>query len=180
MPITSHAAERSRPDPPVIAWLCRRDFERARAAPGFSDWRNHREFFEERDALYLGYGFAGVTARLQRVPFDAFERWTRLTGTALEIDGLDEFAAHWSWRATHVDAPVIGRFGAPGDPERNAIAVAGAQCVCVRREVYVRWRDEFARSALLPAPNLDVYAAHVVDCCIPCRPRARRATVNSA
>ncbi len=161
----SSSANFRRNFPLAIGWLPQRDFARARATPGFSGWANHREFSLERDALFLGYGAAGVTARLQRVSFSAFQRWARLTGAPINLDGLDEFAGHWLWRASHPDAPVIGRFGAPGDPERNAVDAAGAQCVIVRPEVYVRWRDDYAKSGLFPPPDLDTYATQVVECC---------------
>lgn len=166
---------------PVLAWLDRRDFARARrAAPGFSLWGDHSEFVAERDALFLGYGDAGLTARRQRVPFEAFCRWVRLTGAPLDIDGLDEFAAHWRWRAEHPGAAVVGRFGAPGDPERNAVNAGDAQCLLIRPEIYVRWRDDYERTRLLSGPDLDDYAAHVVDCCLPSPRRARRPAVNSS
>src|SRR5579863_3854594 len=86
-------------EPPVLGWLDRRNFDRARRrAPCFSSWSDHREFAAERDALYLGYASAGVSAQLQRVSFRNFERWSRLTGAPMDLDGLDEFAAHWRWR----------------------------------------------------------------------------------
>jgi hypothetical protein len=169
-----------RPEMPVLAWLCRRSFARARKAPGFSLWRSYREFVHERDALYVGFGAAGVTARLQRVPFDAFERWARLTGAQVNVDGLDEFARHWRWRVRHPDAPVCGRFGVPDDPERNAIDAAGAQCVRIRPEVFVRWRDDYAKANLFAPPTLDDYATRVVECCFVSSRRARRPAVNSA
>ena len=162
----------------AIALLSRRDFERARHLPAFSNWRGYADYLTERDALHVSYGAAGVTAARQRVPLDAFEQWTRLTGAPFSIDGLDEFAAHWRWRLAHPKAATLGRFGGPGDPERYAIDAGGAQCVVVRPEVFVRWRDEFTRSGLLPAPDLDVYAAHIVDCCLS-RRRSSRPTVSS-
>jgi hypothetical protein len=167
------------PQTPVLAWLSPRDFVRARRTSGFSRWSRHREFLQERDALFVGYGLAGISAHMQRVPFAAFERWSRLTGAPLDIDGIDEFAAHWRWRTGHPQAPVIGRFGAPGDPERHAVDAAGAQCVLIRPEVYVRWRDDYATLGLLAPPGLDDYAMHVVECCVASR-RSRRAAVNSS
>lgn len=166
----------------MLASLARRDFAHAQArAPGFALWRDFDEFLQERDALFLGYGVSGVTARVQRVPFDAFERWARLTGAPVDLNGLDEFAAHWRWRCGHPLAPVTGRFGAPGDPERNAVAAAGLQLICIRPEIYVRWRDEYVRSGLFAPPDIDVYAAHVVDCSIvSARRPARRPAFNSA
>lgn len=163
----------------AIALLTKRDYERARLLPGFARWRYHADFLAERDALHVSYGAAGVTAARQRVSFEAFERWARLTGAPLTLDGLDEFAAHWRWRLAHPRAPTLGRFGGPGDPERHPLEAGGAQCVVVRPEVYVRWRDEFLRSGLVSAPNLDAYAAHVVDCCLS-PSRASRPAVNSA
>jgi hypothetical protein len=166
---------------PVLAWLDRRDFARARlASPAFSIWVNHSEFAAERDALFVGYGAAGVTAKRQRVPFEAFRQWVRLIGAPFDIDGLDEFAAHWRWRVDHPAAAVMGRFGAPGDPERNAIDAGGTQCVRIRPEVYVRWRDDYERTQLLSGPGLDDYAAHVVECCLASPRRARRPAVSAS
>ena len=167
-------------DGPVLAWLAPRDFARARRTPGFSFWDSRREFLEERDALYVGYGVAGILAQRQFVPFEPFERWARLTGTPVDLDGLDEFAAHWRWRAAHPDAPTLGRLGAPGDPERNRVEAAGAQCVRIRPEVFVRWRDDFARLGLFAAPSLDDYAAQVVEFCIGSGRRWRRRAVRSS
>jgi hypothetical protein len=164
----------------VAGCLRRLDFERARAHPGLSVWRSHGEFMSERDALLVSYAAAGVTAIPQRVPFEAFESWSRLTGAPINLDGLDEFAAHWRWRGMHGDAPVIGKFGCPGDPERNYIAAAGAQRVCIRPEVFLRWRDDFAKSKIFAPPDLDVYAAYVVECCISAFRAARRPAISSA
>jgi hypothetical protein len=163
----------------VIALLSKRDFERARSYPGFAGWSGHSDFLSERDALFVGYGAAGVSARFQRVPFEAFESWSRLTGAPLDGDGLDEFAAHWRWRNKRPRAPVVGRIGAPGCPERNIVAAGDAQCVVILPQVYVRWRDDYAKSGLLDAPGLDAYAAHVVDCCL-ARSAATRPAVSSA
>ena len=169
------------PQPLVLAWLGRRDFVRARATSRtFLQWGDHREFTAERDALLIGYGSAGVRAHRQRVTFEGFERWTRLTGATLDVDALDEYAGHWRWRARHLDAAVIGRFGAPGNPERNQIDAAGAQQLLIRPETYMRWRDDYERSRLLLAPALNVYAAYVVECCLPSAHRARRPAVISS
>ena len=169
-------------EPQVLASLSKSDFAHAHArAPGFALWSHFDEFLQERDALFLGYGASGVIARVQRVPFEAFERWARLTGAPMDLNGLDEFAAQWRWRVGHPLAPVIGRFGAPGDPERNAVAVAGIQMVWIRPEFYVRWRDEYVRTRLFVPPDVDVYAAHVVDCSIvSVRRPSRRPALNSA
>ena len=166
----------------MLASLAKRDFAYAQMRrPEFAQWFDFDEFLQERDALFLGYSFSGVTARVQRVPFEAFEHWVRLTGAPMDLNGLDEFAAHWRWRDKHDLAPVIGRFGAPGDPERNAVAAAGIQTVWIRPEIYVRWRDEYVRSALFAPPDVDVYAAHVVDCAIvSVRRPSRRPEFNSA
>jgi hypothetical protein len=169
-----------RPEPSVLAWLSRREFARARLrSPGFARWSSHREFAQEREALSLAYGFAGVATQFQRVPFDAFERWARLTGAPLHVDGLDEFAAHWRWRADHPEAFVCGRFGAPGDPERNRVDAAGVQCVRILPEVYLRWRDDYASAAMFAPPSLDAYAAHVVECCVWSSSRALCPAVSS-
>ena len=167
-------------EPPVLGWFDSRDFARARRTPGFSFWSRHRDFVAERDALFLGYDAAGVSALRQRVRFPALERWTRLTGAPLDIDGLDAFAAHLRFRVAHPFAPVVGRFGEPGDPERLHIDVAGAQCVLIRSETYCRWRREFASAAVLEAPDLDAYATLAVECCLSEPPRSRRGEVSSS
>jgi hypothetical protein len=168
-------------DPLVLGWLDRRNFEEAkRRAPAFAAWSDYGEFVAERDLLNIGYGWAGVAAEIQRVSFQGFERWSRLTGASLDIDSLDEFAAHWRWRRAHPDAPVIGRFGAPDNPERHAVAAANVQCLRIRPEVFVRWRDDFANGGLFAAPDLDCYAAHVVELCLSSESRARRPAVNSS
>ena len=170
-----------RSEPLVLGWLGRRDFEHARRTePRFSLWNNYREFVSERDALYVGYDASGVTAQIQRVPFAAFERWVRLTGAPVDIDGLDEFAAHWRWRSLNTEAPSMGRFGVPGDPERNVVGAAGVQIVCLRPELFVRWRDEFARANLFPVPSLDAYAAHIVEFCLFSERRERWPAVRFA
>jgi hypothetical protein len=164
-----------------LGWLDRCDFEEARKrAPSFAAWSDHGEFVAERDLLYIGYGTAGVTADIQRVPFEAFERWSRLTGAPVDIDGLDEFAAHWRWRESHPDAPVIGRFGVADNPGRHPVAAANVQCVRIRPEVYVRWRDDFVNAGLFAAPDLDAYAAYVVEFSLGSDARWRRPTVNSS
>jgi len=178
-------SEPSNPDhrsnPTVLGWLVRREFAQARLrSPGFSLWSNHREFALEREALYWGYGSAGVAARFQRVPFDALERWSRLTGAPIDADGLDEFATHWNWRRTHPRRPICGRFGAIVDREQNAATDTGVQCVRVCREVYVGWCDDYAKSALFAPPSLDSYAAQVVECCVLSARRARCPAVSSA
>jgi hypothetical protein len=173
-------ADHSLPDSPVLGWLGPRDFVRARLNwPRFRVWRDHREFIAERDGLRLGYLCSGVTATFQRVTVDAFERWVRLTGAPCDLDGLDAFAAQWRWRTRHPTAPVVGRFGVADDPER-APAAEGWQRVLVRPEIFVRWRDDFARAKLFAAPDIDAYAAHVVECCLPCGKRLRRSAVSSA
>jgi hypothetical protein len=168
-------------EPSVLGWLRRGDFDCARrGALGFSQFGGYRDFIAERDALLLGYASAGVTAYFQRVPIAAFESWVRLTGAPFDIDGLDEFAAHWRWRAQHPGAAVMGRFGVPGHPERNPIDAAGVQCLRIRPEIFVRWRDDYSRTQLLAAPSLDVYAAHVVEFCLSSQRRARGPEVSSA
>ena len=165
----------------MLGWLDRRNFEEARRrAPSFAAWRDHGEFVAERDLLYIGYGTAGVCAEIQRVSFQAFEKWSRLTGAPLDVDGLDEFAAHWRWRKRRPSAAVMGRFGAPDNPERHAVAVANVQCVRIRPEVFVRWRDDFVGGGLFEAPDLDSYAAYVVEFTLPSDPRTRRPAVNSS
>ena len=162
----------------TIAEVSPSDFFRAQQFSGFSGWADFHEFCDERDCLALGYETAGVPAPRQLVPFAAFERWSRLTGAPLDLDGLDEFAAHWRYRARRRSARTRGQFGAPGQPERHAVEVESAQVVVVRQDVYIRWRDEFAASAPFPAPDLDAYATQVVGCCLVTRARARRAALK--
>lgn len=165
---------------PVLASLNRGDYEAARRrSKYFARWADYDEFLAERDALHVGYGCAGVEAKIQRVRFEAFERWSLLTGAPFTIDALDEFAAHWRWRARRPKAPVQGRLGVPDDPERNEIAAAGVQRVLILPELYVRWRDDLSRSRLIAAPDLDAYAAHVVECCLPSKTRSRRSAVEA-
>ena len=148
----------------MLGWLDSSNFDLARSrSPCFSAWSNHLEFVCERDALLIGYGFAGVTAKYHKVTFLEFERWSRLTGAPLSLLGLDEFAAHRHWRAMHPDAQVIGRFGVLDNPERNAVCAGAAQCIRIRPDLYVRWRDEFLKSRLFEAPSLDAYAAHIAE-----------------
>ena len=156
--------------PPVVAWLNARDFARARRLPGFARWRNWREFRDERDALFVSLGFAGVKACRQMAPFEAFERWVRLTGASADLAGLDEFAAHWRWRRAHPQATVVGRFREDG---ATGVATAqGIQCVPIRAESYAIWRAEIVRLALFAAPNLDDYATHAIACCMAARERS--------
>jgi hypothetical protein len=164
----------------TIAELSARDFYQARQFSGFSGWANFGDFRIERDFLGLGYACAGVPALRQRVSFAAFEGWSRLTGAPVDLDGLDDFAAHWRYRAHRPAAPTRGRFGAPGQPERHAVEIDGAQIVVVRKDVYARWRDEFAARAPFPAPDLDAYATQVVACCLASPSRARRPAVKTA
>jgi hypothetical protein len=178
--LPDNSLSREAADAPVLGWLTPRDFALARRTRGFALWANRREFLEERDALYVGYGAAGIMAHRQIVPFEAFGRWARLTGAPVNVDGLDEFAAHWRWRAAHRDAPTIGRFGAPGDPERHAVEAAGAQCLRIRPELFVRWRDDLLNLDLFAAPSLDAYAAQVVEFCIGSGRFARRPAVRAS
>jgi hypothetical protein len=165
----------------VLGMLGPRDFRLARKRyAAFSRFGDYRSFATERDAMFLGYGSAGVAAPFQYVPLDAFERWSRLTGARADIDCLDEFAKHWRWRALNAMAPVVAGVGAPGDPERNVATSFGAQIVPILSKVFLRWCEEFVRSGLLPAPSLDVYATHVVECCLTSDKRAPRAAVSSA
>jgi hypothetical protein len=171
----------SLPATPVLGWLSRKDFDRARLRwPRFAMWGDYGEYLAERDALHLGYCCSGVTAEIQRVTLDAFERWARLTGAPYDLDGLDVFAAHWRWRAHHPGAPIAGRFGLADDPERDPVAPAGVERVLILPALYLRWRDGYARAKLFAPPDLDTYAAHVVECCLPSGKRARRRAANSA
>jgi hypothetical protein len=164
----------------VLGMLSQRDFRLARERyAAFSRFGDYGDFATERDALFLGYGAAGVAAPFQHVPLDAFERWSRLTGARADIDSLDEFAKHWRWRALNPFAPVVAGAGAPGDPERDVASPFGAQLVPIRSKVFLQWRQDFVRSGLLSAPSLDVYATHIVECCLPCARRARRPAVSS-
>ncbi len=162
----------------TIAEISSRDFYRARQYFGFSGWDNYQDFCVERECLQLGYESAGVRAPRQRVPLAAFQGWSRLTGAPLDLDGLDEFAAHWRYRAHRPVARARGQFGAPGQPERHAVAIEGEQLVVVSEDVYVRWRDEFSAGAPFPPPDLDAYAMQVVACCLASSSRARRSAVK--
>jgi hypothetical protein len=168
-------------EPTVLGWLDRADFCRARReCRGFARWRNYREFVIERDSVFLGFGMAGVVAQRQRVPFDSFLSWSRLTGAATDLDGLDVFAAHWRWRAGHSLNAVVGHLGDPGDPDDDVASTAGAQIVRILPDVFRRQQLEFEKLSLLPAPALNVYATLVVECCLPCVKRARRPSVSFA
>lgn len=155
-------------EPPVIAWLTKSDFARARKYRGFSIWADWREFRDERDALFLGYSWAGLTAVRQQVPFISFRRWTRLTGASFDIRGLDEFASHWRWRLAHPDASIIGRFRVT-DEQASDVGVHGAQCVPVCADLFRLLSDAFIRLDQFLAPNLDDYAAHSLSCCLTLR-----------
>jgi hypothetical protein len=168
------------PGSPVLAWLNRHEFGRARRVLGVSLWSNYDEFIQERDGLFVGYGAAGVSASFQPVPFAAFERWTRLTGARPELGELDEFAAHWRWRESHPYARVRGRFCAFVAPERDPASAASAQCVRIHPDLYARWRDDYAKATTFEAPGLDAYAALVVECCIGPDPFKAWPEVNSA
>lgn len=163
----------------TIAALSSGDFSKAQKFPGFSHWADFDDFELERDSLTLGYECAGILAPRQRVPFVAFEGWSRLTGTPLDIDGLDEFAAHWRFRAGHPIARTRGRFGVPGRPEQHAVQIEGVQDVVIRRPVYELWRAGFAAGAPFPPPDIDAYAAQVVSCCLVASARARRAAFKN-
>jgi len=166
---------------PVFAWLEALDVARARRwSPAFSKWESYDDFVAERDALFLGYGFAGVTARFYRIAFRNFEQWSRLTGATAELEALDAFAAHCAFRADHPDAPTIGRFAAPERSEDDAVAVAGAQCIRVRPDIYTRWRNGLTATGPLAAPDLDAYATHVIACCVSPDGRNLRPLVKSA
>ena len=162
----------------TIAEVTACDFFQARQFSGFSGWSDFDDFCDERDCLALGYETAGVTAPRQLVPFAAFKRWSRLTGAPLDLDGLDEFAAHWRYRVHRRSARTRGRFGVPGQPESHAVEIESAQVVVVREDVYTRWRDEFTASAPFPAPDLDAYATQVVGCCLVSRARTRRSVLK--
>ena len=164
----------------AVADLNVRDFLRARNLAGFARWAHFEDFQLEREALALSYEAAGVAAPRQRVPLAAFERWRRLTGAPLDADGLDEFAAHWRFRATRPDAPARGRFGAPGDPERNPVEADGAQIILVREDAFNRWRPELSIRATSPDAALDAYATQVVACCLSSGARASRSTMSAA
>jgi hypothetical protein len=180
-PSLAHDLPRAPCVAPVLAWLGPRDVARARSwGEAFSFWETYGDFIAERDGLFVGFGAAGVRARFRRVAFGAFAKWMRLTGAPATVDALDEFAAHCAFRADFPDAAVIGRLGVPGHPDRNAVSLAGAQCVRVRAAVYRQWRDEFARIGLFAPPDLDTYATYVADCCVAGRRRARRPAVSSS
>ena len=133
----------------VLGMLGPRDFRLARKRyAAFSRFGDYRNFATERDAMFLGYGSAGVAAPFQPVPLAAFERWSRLTGARADIDSLDEFAKHWRWRAFNPTAPVVAGAGAPGNPERNVASGFGAQVVPIVSTIFLQFCEEFARSGL--------------------------------
>jgi hypothetical protein len=161
---------------PVLALLGKGDFASARAcgASFAALWSNHREFMQERDALFVGYGEAGVTARFQAVRFPAFERWMRLTGAATEIAALDEFAAHCRYRRDHPRAPIAGEIVDFGSPLERDLQAAGVQIVPVRSDLFAEWRRAFAQLGLFEtAPALSDYAALVIEACIESSGRRR-------
>jgi len=165
----------------AIGWMSRRDFRDAcRKSQVFARYAGYREFLDERDGVFLGYAAAGASPQWRRVPFKCFERWSRLTGAAVDIDGLDIFAEHWRWRTANPGAPTAGRFGAPSAAEPCSPAAAGVQILAIRREIFESWCDDFASSGLLPVPTLDDYAAHVAERCLPCPKLSLRPAVNSA
>jgi hypothetical protein len=166
---------------PVFAWLDARDVERARRwGAAFSIWASYDDFVAERDARFLGYGFAGVTARFFAVTFRNFEQWLRLTGATAEVEALDAFAAHCAFRADHPDAPIVGRFATCEPGEDAAVAVSGAQCVRVRPEIYARWRNSLATTGNSASPDLDAYATQVIARCVSPDGRNLRPLVRSA
>ena len=167
--------------PLALAWLSRGDFARARLrAPGFSNCDQYADFVAERDALLLTLGTAGVAALVQAVPFAAFEVWTRLTGAALDLDRLDEFAAHWRWRTDRPSAVARGWLGDPNASGRDPVAVSGLQWIIFRPDPFLNWREEVTGLRSFDAASLDVYATHVVDCCLPSTRGVARSTAHSA
>ena len=151
----------------ALAVLSKGDFACAQATPGFSHWESYNEFRTERSALYLAYAAAGIRVQPQRVSFAAFMAWARLTGAPIEIRGLDEFAAHWRWRVRHPDSAIFGTLGVSCNPALNTVAHGGAQCVRVHLEVFLRWQNEWPTSKLFGRPDIDSYAARVVEYCFP-------------
>lgn len=164
----------------ALALLSRRDFrEASQVSRSFSRWETYQDFLDERDALSLGYASAGVATEWQAVSWDAFVRWSRLTGAPLDIDGLDEFAAHVRWRQTDGDAPARGRIVGEGARTLQSLA-SGARPIPIRLAVFEAWQAAFARLALLPVPTLDDYAAQIAECCLAGSSAAPRPAVNSA
>ena len=174
-------AARDDSDFTVIGWLSRGDFATARLrAPDFAGTRDYAQFSTERDAQRLSLATAGVPTQAQDVPFAPFARWSELTGAALDLNGLDEFAAHWRWREARPFAPVRGWIGAPGLGEGGPVAVGGVQWIVFRAEAFLDWRRASTGSPTFEPAGLDRYATQVVESCLPSAPRAARSAASSA
>jgi hypothetical protein len=167
--------------PPMLAWLSRADFARARLrVPEFSGCREYSAFVTERDVLQLTLGSAGVNALIQDVPFAAFETWAQLTGAALDIDRLDDFASHWRWRTENKNALARGWLGDPNAGGRDPVEISGLQWIVFQPEPYLLWREEVTGLRTFDPASLDVYATHVVDFCLPSERKASRSAAHSA
>jgi hypothetical protein len=167
--------------PPVLAWLSRADFARARLrAPEFSGCREYSAFVTERDVLQLTLGTTGVTALIQDVSFAAFENWTQLTGAAVDIDRLDEFAAHWRWRIENPNALARGWLGDPNAGGFDPVEVSGSQWIVFQPAAYLGWREQVTGLPTFDPASLDLYATHVVDCCLPSERKISRSAAHSA
>ncbi len=165
----------------AIAWLSKSDFARARLrSNGFSLCRQYADFVMERDARQLTLGMAGVAVPVQEVALWAFESWTRLTGAGFDLTSLDAFAAHWRWRMGRPSAAARGWLGDPDAGERGAVEVADVQWIVFRPEPFLRWCEQATGSIAFAAASLDVYATHVVECCLPSKGRVLRSLAISA
>jgi hypothetical protein len=155
----------------VLAALRPRDFHRARVRSALlTPWRDYKDFIEERNSQFFGYGTAGVTACFQLVPFAAFERWVRLTGARADLSGLDHFAAHWRWRKSHAGAPTRGRSLARPLLEPSRVQEAGVQVVNIVSDGFARWLDAVAGAPSQDSsPSIDAFAGLVVETCIALR-----------
>jgi hypothetical protein len=167
----------------VIALLGRADFERARKTIGdLLRWRDYEDFLCERDGEFLALSSAGAAVSQQRIPLAAFNRWARLTGCKRTLAALDDFAAYWRVRRTHLDWPVRGAL-VTGDVVETGDTVGaseghsqrGALLIPIAQDVFAKWDHSVAILKLFRNPNsIDQYAALIAETCLVHRSCHRR------